>query len=56
MSGHSEETDELIKMGEENDKKKEINYEEDEPENICKICGKKFETADRLDNHLGEHY
>lgn len=57
---HSQETDALIKVGEELDKKeldkKEIDYEEDEPEFICKICGKKFETADRLDDHLGEHY
>jgi hypothetical protein len=52
---HSEETNALIKVGEELDKK-EIDYEEDEPEFICKICGKKFETADRLDDHLGEHY
>ena len=47
----------LIKMGEVSDKKeKKIDYEEDEKKNICKICGKKFETADRLDDHLEEHY
>lgn len=46
----------LAKMGEELDKKKKIDSEEDEPKNICKICGKKFETAHQLDDHLGEHY
>lgn len=46
----------LIKMGEEKDRKKEIDYEEDEKENICKICGKCFETKDKLGEHLSEHY
>ncbi len=48
--------DELAAFGQDADREKVIDYEEDEPKNICKICGKKFEDSNRLADHLGEHY
>lgn len=46
----------LIKFGEESDKQEPIDYEEDEQNFVCKICGKEFDTSAKLDDHMSEHY
>lgn len=51
------ERDELVKMGETQDKEPKVDYDEDEPkEHLCKICGKSFESDAKLQEHIGEHY
>lgn len=48
----------LAKFGEESDRKKDDEYDEEEGEQnfVCKICGKEFDNANKLGEHISEHY
>jgi len=46
----------LAKFGEEADRKPEYDEEEDEQNFVCKICGKEFDDANKLGEHMSEHY
>lgn len=48
----------LAKFGEELDRKEKVDHDEDEPQEgfVCKICGKEFDSANKLGEHMSEHY
>lgn len=46
----------LAKFGEESDRKEMVDYDEDEENFVCKICGKEFDSEHKLGEHMSEHY